>query len=264
MRKIFLLFLLLAPFTWSQAQVCSPNPAYVFAGVPGIWPIPQLGISEGQVNMAYSETMTVIVPNDTTIDLSAITGIPGLPTATVDINSLRLDNVANLPNGITYTCDTNCTWNAGSTGCFVISGTPTAADTIVITLEGALNVTLPSTLPPPFGGNPFDIPFVGQDFDLIITGGVSVDPSRNGDFYVLQNSPNPTQGITSIEFHTAAPAEVTFEVFDLNGSILHSAQVRATAGINQVSYDASGLANGLYFYSLTSEEGRVVRRMAVQ
>lgn len=264
MRKILLLFLFLAPFTMTFGQACTPNPAYVFAGVPGIWPIPQLGISSGAVNQAYSETMTVIVPNDTTIDLSAITGIPGLPTATVDINNMHVDNVANLPNGITYTCDTNCTWNAGSTGCFVISGTPTIGDTFTVTLEGALNVTLPNTLPPPFGGNPFDIPFVGQDYELVITGGVSVDPSRDGDFYVLQNAPNPADGITKIEYHSPVPTDVVFEVFDLNGSILHSSQHRAATGNNNLSYDATELAAGMYFYSLSSEDSRVVRRMAVQ
>ena len=76
MRKVLLtLSILLSSLIVSNAQ-CTPNPIFTMSPIPGVNPpnipipnIPLIGISDGQVNVPYSQTLTLIVLEDTTMDI---------------------------------------------------------------------------------------------------------------------------------------------------------------------------------------------------
>ncbi|HLB00406.1 MAG TPA: T9SS type A sorting domain-containing protein, partial [Bacteroidota bacterium] len=83
-------------------------------------------------------------------------------------------------------------------------------------------------------------------------------------FRLYHNYPNPFNPRTTIVFDLPAEASVTMRVRSVTGREVDAAFVGRPmqAGSHSVEYDASGLASGVYFYSLTAAEtgsGRVWR-----
>ena len=132
MKKILLsLSIFLSLTLVVQSQPCSPNSFITGFGFPGIYPIGSIpisgipstlpipiGINDGQVNVPYDETLTLVVLEDTTMDIGflldmidpAITSLmnsAGISTTmSVDVNHVTFD-IQGLPNNLTYTCDIN-------------------------------------------------------------------------------------------------------------------------------------------------------------
>lgn len=74
------------------------------------------------------------------------------------------------------------------------------------------------------------------------------------DFELKQNYPNPFNPVTNINFSIPKAGNVTLKVFDISGretAALFSG--RLSAGSYNYDFDASGLASGIYFYTLQSE-----------
>ncbi|HOC26236.1 MAG TPA: T9SS type A sorting domain-containing protein, partial [bacterium] len=83
-------------------------------------------------------------------------------------------------------------------------------------------------------------------------------------FSLLQNYPNPFNPVTTISFDLARPELVTLKIYDLRGSematLLHQ---RLEPGRHSARFDASALANGVYFYRLEAGSFRQVRKMVL-
>ena len=75
------------------------------------------------------------------------------------------------------------------------------------------------------------------------------------DFKLSQNYPNPFNPATKIEFSLPKPAFVTLKIYNLLGEEVTTliAEKRET-GIHKFSWDASGLASGVYLYRLEAGE----------
>ena len=72
-----------------------------------------------------------------------------------------------------------------------------------------------------------------------------------GESSLHQNHPNPFNSNTIIDFEIRHTADVTLKVFDVLGrEIVTLANGRLTTGSYSVSWDASGLASGIYFCRL--------------
>ncbi len=64
--------------------------------------------------------------------------------------------------------------------------------------------------------------------------------------------PNPTQGQTTFQYDLVDAAQVNLAIFDITGKQVDQVlNARQVAGNHTIDWDASGLANGLYFYTLT-------------
>lgn len=245
---------------WSQ---CTPNPIYTTLGVPGVWPNAVQGIPDGDINVAYGQTLTVIVLEDTTINLSTLTGIPGLPSITASIDVQEITNVTGLPNGLSYACDTaSCAWPGGDNGCIRISGTPTQSGTFTVNVETEATFTVPQTVPI-IGGTQQTLPIPGTTYDLFIDGPMGIATLKPANFTVDQNSPNPVRGLTNIAYTLRTQANVEFKVYDFTGKVLHQETVVSKAGRNNLTFDASDLVPGIYLYSLRNGERPVVKKMTV-
>jgi hypothetical protein len=255
---------LLLGIAYAQAP-CIPNPLYASIGIPGVYPNPliQAALASGNQGSPYTETFTMVVPADTTVDLSAVTGIPGLPSATVSINYQEVTAINGLPNGLNYVCDiSSCQWVGGTNGCIRLSGTPTQGGLFNVSMSTGYNATVPQGIPI-IGGTAITIPFPGLSWTLDITG-VGVKDQQADAIWITHNAPNPFHGTTRISYHAPKPGTITFEVMDLAGKRLHSATSHAVAGENEILFDASGITAGIYFYKISNGVNSATNKMVVE
>lgn len=263
MRKILLLFALVAFSATFAAAQCTPNPIFANIGIPGFWPNPQQGpLPDGEINQAYNQTITVVVVEDTTIDLSGVIGFP-VPPVQVSVNYQEVTGVTGMPNGITYACDTSsCTWIGGDAGCVKLSGTPTQAGDFVVDIASNINFDVPASVPV-IGGTPQSLPIPGVGYDLYVDNPNGIEEIQQNRFSVAQNAPNPFSGITEIHFNTPVAATMTIEVHNIAGIRVFSDTFRANAGMGTYQLDASDLHNGVYFYTVSNGKDRSIHKMIV-
>ena len=75
------------------------------------------------------------------------------------------------------------------------------------------------------------------------------------DFVLHQNYPNPFNPETKIRFEVVASKNVNITVFDVLGKQVETlVNKKFTPGIYEVSFDASKLTSGIYFYKLISDD----------
>ncbi len=90
-------------------------------------------------------------------------------------------------------------------------------------------------------------------------------PTLPARYTLSQNFPNPFNPTTVIEFSLSRHDRVNLTVYDLLGrevaSLLRDQEY--PAGTFRVEYDASHLGSGIYFYTLSSENVRITRRMVL-
>jgi len=88
------------------------------------------------------------------------------------------------------------------------------------------------------------------------TGPTSVEDIKTipNEFSLLQNYPNPFNPSTVINFNLPNESEVTLKVFNALGQeVATLINNRLNAGIQQVSFNASGLNSGVYFYRVDAK-----------
>ena len=77
------------------------------------------------------------------------------------------------------------------------------------------------------------------------------DGPEPGALALAQNAPNPTAGQTTVSFALAEAADVELAVFDVLGKeVVRVVDGPRQAGDHRVTFDASGLAAGVYVYRL--------------
>ena len=90
----------------------------------------------------------------------------------------------------------------------------------------------------------------------------SVEISAPKTFSLDQNFPNPFNPTTSISFSIPSDSKVTLEVYDVLGKAVKTlVNENRAAGTYTVSFDASALSSGVYFYRLTAGENTMLKKM---
>ncbi len=256
MRKVLLtLSILLSSLIVSNAQ-CTPNPIFTMSPIPGVYPpnipipnIPLVGISDGQVNVPYSQTLTLIVLEDTTLDVgfllpTAVVGtmqMLGISTVmTVGVNHVIYD-ITGLPSNLSYVCDSNaCQYPSGVNGCIAISGTPIQSGTFSVDVNMTINIQIPAitTL---FAGMAVDFPtFPGQQYDLLITGSSGINNLNNEQITIY---PNPTSDIAFLDM----AEEKDVKIFDNLGRLIFTKNnVTSTLKLSKEK-----LGVGIFFIEIT-------------
>ncbi|MBI2967790.1 MAG: T9SS type A sorting domain-containing protein [Bacteroidetes bacterium] len=228
---------LLLSLGWAAAQVCTPDPQYTGDGI-----YPPCPMDTAFTGQAYSYIITVNVPADTTIN----------PFGTIAIDSLKITNVNGLPTGLTnYQCSPpSCTWLGGTSGCILISGTPSQTGTFPL----QANTTVYTSI--------FDPPVTYNYCTLIVATPVLIR-EFSGEAKMHRNTPNPFSRITTIEFNSQIKSVYNFKVYDLLGNMIFTRKINAVPGANTFEFSAKGLLPGIYFYSLESNGNTETRRMTV-
>lgn len=227
-----------------------PDPLYADS-VFGVWPDTLTNFPVGQVDVAYFVQVDVIVPA-TTAD------VPGLDLGfDLPIDSGQIVDVAGLPDGLTFDCNSHtpasCTFLPGVQGCGTVTGTPTETGTFVldISMTAYLNI-LGSVISE-------DVVFSGY---RIIVSDSTVSLEENGPLQtVSQNVPNPFATSTRIDYRLTERQQLQFRVLDLLGQEVFSQMRQGEAGRNSFAYTPQGLRAGVYLYVIETPEGRITKRM---
>lgn len=82
-------------------------------------------------------------------------------------------------------------------------------------------------------------------------------------FELFQNQPNPFAGQSALGFYLPQAGEATLRLSDEAGRVLHTQQRLFPAGFNQFVVDAREWPAGVYFYTVSSEQGSGVKKMVV-
>jgi hypothetical protein len=107
---------------------------------------------------------------------------------------------------------------------------------------------------------------VSDSLNVFVTD-VAGDISTLKDFSLSQNFPNPFNPTTKINYQISMPSKVSIKVFDVLGNeIATLVDEYKSVGNYGVSFDASKLTSGLYFYKLEAKSNnknifREVRKM---
>lgn len=81
-------------------------------------------------------------------------------------------------------------------------------------------------------------------------------------FNLYQNYPNSFNPVTIIRYAVPKSASVTLTIYDVLGKLVGKpVNETKTAGYYQVEFDGSNLANGVYFYTLVSDNVSMTKKM---
>ncbi|MBR9859710.1 T9SS type A sorting domain-containing protein [bacterium] len=94
----------------------------------------------------------------------------------------------------------------------------------------------------------------------------SVDNTKTAKVFVVsQNYPNPFENNTEVTIYLRAGSDIQLTVTDMTGKVVNSGDLGfMNAGNHNVTIDASTLSPGMYFYTITSGNNSVTRKMQVK
>jgi hypothetical protein len=102
---------------------------------------------------------------------------------------------------------------------------------------------------------------IKETFDLM-SGLLDSQEKIPSEPLLYQNYPNPFNPRTVISWQLAADSEVELSVYNTLGQkVVTLVSEWQEAGYHQVAWDASGIASGIYYYRLTTEQGSKHRKM---
>ncbi len=268
--KLFLLAITTFLLTLStNAQTCVPDNYDWGNATFGVSPDPNQGESfeVGIVGTPYYDVIYVKCPSTAGDVLGPTSPFASAPLDSVRLNSITLTtNSGNIPLtdvGLELTCNNNgeaanpCMFYPGGSYCGDISGTPTVAGTWPVTINITAYVSF-------LGSQAIDYPLTGYTFT--ITGEVNVDeqPSANYIMELEQNIPNPADNSTVLNFTLANHDEVSITITNLIGEKVKSKMVKGKKGLNSVTLNTADIPNGIYLYSIQSENKKLTKRMVIQ
>jgi hypothetical protein len=99
----------------------------------------------------------------------------------------------------------------------------------------------------------------------IIDESVGIEPVRDvpvaRGFDLAQNFPNPFNPVTTIAFDLPRASMVNLAIYNVKGQRVETlVDGRREAGRHRVSWDGRGIASGVYFYRITTDDGSLVRK----
>ena len=79
---------------------------------------------------------------------------------------------------------------------------------------------------------------------------------------MLQNIPNPTNGVTTIKFNSPISDVITLLITDMFGKVVFSEDISSLVGVNELNLNLN-LNPGIYNYSIQNNEAILSKRMII-
>ena len=191
----------------------------------------------------------------------------------LDVDSFRLTGLGDLPEGMSFSCTPDCTFEDQTVGCVALFGVPTNPAEIgtiqlLITGQGFFNgSTFPLTLSfpdasiPEFTGS-YDLTILEQDDSrcTIFSGSWDPLPELNS----LTAVPNPATGSTQLVLNSEVSGEFELTVRNIIGAQIAHRSIRLTPGENRIDLDLSDYSSGLYLYSIRRGGSVATGRLIVE
>lgn len=269
MKRVLLLFCFAISHQFLMAQ-CTPNSD---ATTWGLHPLPMVDLNglgavpetPAYIDSDYSYTFTVVIPSS--LD------IPGV--GSVGVTQATVTSVDGLPSGLIFDdcSSSSCVFPGGATGCFNITGIPDDTNTpgnfpitINVTVSGTLagfpTPDVDLSFPPVSAAfNPFGASL--DPYAITLNFPVSNENLLENELSVSENKPNPFSSTTLIDVEAEKSGGYMFTVTDLLGKEILQKEYSLATGKNTIEFDGSGLSNGVYIYSLSSEAGTISKKMLI-
>lgn len=107
--------------------------------------------------------------------------------------------------------------------------------------------------------------YINHNINFKITTATGVEKLGDAGFSVEQNYPNPFSSVSFVNYSIAKASMVNVEVYDITGkSVMSMNEGMKNAGSYKVAIDASGLENGVYYYTFRTDYGQVTKKMLIQ
>jgi len=185
------------------------------------------------INQFYSQVATILPPSVYITEDSI----------EIELHSVQLMEVANLPEGITWQSNTeDSIFMAGEYYCVLMEGTPDSAG------EYALRIVVDVYIL--FFGVPVKVATAVDSTSLTLVVVDNTGIKEDASFHAGHNIPNPFKSETRISYYADEAGTATFEVYSLVGRRVHSEQFNAGEGENVLLFDGQRLSAGTYFYIL--------------
>jgi hypothetical protein len=214
-----------------------PNALYADS-VYGVWPDTTENFANGVLNVFYSDTLDILVPADAGLVDPAFDGFT--------IDSVALDDVTNLPPGLSVGCNSQtsapCTFLSSQLGCGLIEGVPTQAGTYSI----ELSVTAFTNL----AGFVIPVPQTFSGYEITIAENNTSVPSVRSEPTAFRMVPNPASQRATLEFSLPRAAQARVRLYNMVGEEMRSTIIDGRAGLNTLPIDVSALESGVYLYKL--------------
>ena len=204
----------------------------------------------------YIQLVTIVIPPDTQVFPPPIPAIPW--------DSTRLDSVSGLPGSMSHACWNNngsgsaasCKWKGNSIGCAIITGTPTAGEVGTHMLTFYTNNFVGGQS----SGNPYDITY----YKIVIMPANGVPNDNPKIQLVMQNTPNPFNDKSEIQFNADDAGFAHFKVYNLIGTVVQQYEISVKRGLNKLELNAKDFDSGIYFYSISHGSNAFTRKMIVK
>ncbi|MEW6653385.1 MAG: multiheme c-type cytochrome [Bacteroidota bacterium] len=112
-----------------------------------------------------------------------------------------------------------------------------------------------------------DVAWAAKHAKEIHTKGITTAERTNeipAAFTLGQNYPNPFNPTTTIQFALPKSSKVTLSVFALSGELITTlVDKEMNSGWHEVSFDAKGIASGIYIYKLQADQFGFSRKMTL-
>ncbi len=205
-------------------------------------------------NDAYS-------PNDKTCKTIHLCSVPSGAAAISNVSNPGNHNILTAGQNIIFTVNkvnlaTSYLWTCTYPGAVITPGLPN--DTSVTVTFNSVGSSGAFVLKVS-GVNACGVGNPSPSYTLNITVGIEEDALAN--MWLGQNIPNPTNGLTKIEYYVPLSGEIKFNVVDILGRNVYSRQEKVSTGKHSMDLHLTDLPAGVYYYSLEFKDKRLVNKL---